>query len=206
MGSAAASGIETWRRVAGGFIAAIVLWTYAYARSHGDWPPGHPWSGMTLSLLAVHNFLPLKSKTVAGLVAALAGLGSAVLWLLSLQSASAARSGASAANAPQEVQSGAQLAGPVEAAADTALTEAARLAASCHPEGGPVGSGKVRVVYSEDGNVQSVEMLSEEFRDTLTGSCVRMVFRRAKIPAFNGPTTTFIKGFSIPAEGPGPAD
>ena len=48
--------------------------------------------------------------------------------------------------------------------------------------------------------MQSVDLLSEQFRDTLTGSYVRMVFRRARIPAFSGPSPTFIESFSIPSE------
>jgi hypothetical protein len=56
------------------------------------------------------------------------------------------------------------------------------------------------VVYSPDGSALAAEVLSKEFRDTLTGSCVRMVFRRATIPVFSAPTPTFIKSFSIPAE------
>ena len=74
------------------------------------------------------------------------------------------------------------------------------LASSCRPRGGPSGAGKARVIYSNDGDVQSVEILTAKFRDTLTGSCVRMVFRRAKIPPFKGEPPTFIKSFTIPEE------
>jgi len=88
----------------------------------------------------------------------------------------------------------------VNAAAATALGNAAKLASSCRPRGGPSGDGKARVIYSPDGEVQSVEILTAKFRDTLTASCVRMVFRRAKIPAFKGEPPTFIKSFTIPEE------
>jgi hypothetical protein len=88
----------------------------------------------------------------------------------------------------------------VNDAAATALTNASKLAASCRPPGGPSGEGKARVIYSQDGDVQSVEILTAKFRDTLTGSCVRMVFRRAKIPPFRGEAPTFIKSFKIPEE------
>ena len=88
----------------------------------------------------------------------------------------------------------------VNAAAATALGNAAKLASSCRPRGGPSGDGKARVIYSPEGEVQSVEILTAKFRDTLTGSCVRMVFRRAKIPAFKGEPPTFIKSFTIPEE------
>lgn len=88
----------------------------------------------------------------------------------------------------------------VNEAAAAALANSASLAASCRPRGGPAGAGKARVIYSNDGDVQSVEILTAKFRDTLTGSCVRMVFRRAKIPAFKGEPPTFIKSFTIPEE------
>ena len=88
----------------------------------------------------------------------------------------------------------------VNAAAATALGNAAKLASSCRPRGGPAGDGKARIIYSPDGEVQSVEILTAKFRDTLTASCVRMVFRRAKIPAFKGEPPTFIKSFTIPEE------
>ena len=88
----------------------------------------------------------------------------------------------------------------VNEAAAAALSNSANLAASCRPRGGPAGAGKARVIYSNDGEVQSVEILTAKFRDTLTGSCVRMVFRRAKIAPFKGEPPTFIKSFTIPEE------
>jgi hypothetical protein len=88
----------------------------------------------------------------------------------------------------------------VNEAAAAALGTSANLASSCRPRGGPAGPGKARIIYSNDGDVQSVEILTAKFRDTLTGSCVRMVFRRAKIPPFKGEPPTFIKSFTIPEE------
>lgn len=88
----------------------------------------------------------------------------------------------------------------VNEAAAAALGTSATLASSCRPRGGPSGPGKARIIYSNDGDVQSVEILTAKFRDTLTGSCVRMVFRRAKIPPFKGEPPTFIKSFTIPEE------
>ena len=88
----------------------------------------------------------------------------------------------------------------VNEAAAAALANSANLASSCRPRGGPSGAGKARVIYSNDGEVQSVEILTAKFRDTLTGSCVRMVFRRAKIPPFKGEPPSFIKTFTIPEE------
>jgi hypothetical protein len=88
----------------------------------------------------------------------------------------------------------------VNEAAATALGNSAKLASSCRPRGGPSGEGKARVIYSNEGEVQSVEILTAKFRDTLTGSCVKMVFRRAKIAPFKGEPPTFIKSFTIPEE------
>jgi hypothetical protein len=88
----------------------------------------------------------------------------------------------------------------VNDAAAAALGNSAKLASSCRPPGGATGPGKARVIYSNDGEVQSVEILTAKFRDTLTGSCVKMVFRRAKIPPFKGEPPTFIKSFTIPEE------
>jgi hypothetical protein len=88
----------------------------------------------------------------------------------------------------------------VNEAAAVALANSANLASSCRPSGGPAGPGKARIIYSNDGEVQSVEILTAKFRDTLTGSCVRMVFRRAKIPPFKGEPPTFIKSFTIPEQ------
>jgi hypothetical protein len=110
--------------------------------------------------------------------------------------------------APKAKAPKAEAAEPAQAPANSAVNEAAaaalatsaNLAASCRPSGGPAGQGKARIIYSPDGNVQSVEILTAKFRDTLTGSCVRMVFRRAKIPAFKGEPPTFIKSFTIPEE------
>lgn len=100
-----------------------------------------------------------------------------------------------ASEAPQAPASSA-----VNEAAAAALANSANLASSCRPRGGPAGSGKARVIYSNDGEVQSVEILTAKFRDTVTGSCVRMVFRRAKIPPFKGEPPTFIKSFTVPEE------
>jgi len=108
---------------------------------------------------------------------------------------------ASESDEPAPPPSSAPAAGSsVNEAAAAALASSAKLASSCRPRGGPSGAGKARIIYSQDGEVQSVEILTAKFRDTLTGSCVRMVFRRAKIPPFKGEPPTFIKSFTIPEE------
>ncbi len=83
-------------------------------------------------------------------------------------------------------------------AAASALSNSASLASSCRPPGGPTGTGKVRVTYNNDGSVGTVEVMPATFAGTTTGSCVSMLFRRAKIPAFKGEPPTFIKSFTIP--------
>jgi hypothetical protein len=198
MGATASDGYWTTRRVLGGFTGAIVLGMYAFAWRTGHWPSGHPWSGITLGLIASQSFLPLRSKL--GLVASVLAMLASVLWVLALPAFSAALSGSSEANDQQGVSAHEPAPGSVEAYATHALGEAAKVAAFCQPQGGPVGTGKVRVVYAQDGSVQSAEVLTQEFRDTVAGSCVRMAFLRAKIPAFSGPEPTFIKSFSISAE------
>jgi hypothetical protein len=83
-------------------------------------------------------------------------------------------------------------------AAAAALSSSSALASSCRPPGGPTGTGKVRVTYNNDGSVGTVEVMPATFAGTTTGSCVSMLFRRAKIPAFKGEPPTFIKSFTIP--------
>ena len=90
--------IEKLRQVAGAFVAALVVAMYSYAWWHGFWPPGHPWSGLTLSLLAVQNLLPLKSKPFAGVLVAVCLVVSAVLWGLSVRAAGAERDRSKAAS------------------------------------------------------------------------------------------------------------
>jgi len=82
-------------------------------------------------------------------------------------------------------------------AARVALTAAAELASGCHASGDPTGKGKARVVYSNDGSVKSVEILTQKFRETVSGGCVRLAFRRATIEPFVGPEPTFIKYFEL---------
>jgi len=188
MGSTPPGGTRNSQPILGGLFLAAVLWRYGSALRHGAWPASHPWSGIALSLLAVQFFFfPLK-RNVFGVGLWLASLGSALLWVLSYFSAADDEPKPPAGSSPMEI------------AAFWALAEAAKHASHCHPKGEPVGSGQVRVVYAQDGSVQSVDLLTEEFRDTVTGACVRTIFRRAKIPAFSEPGHIFIKSFTIVEE------
>jgi hypothetical protein len=84
-------------------------------------------------------------------------------------------------------------------AAKAALAEAATQAKNCRPAGGPSGTGRVEVHYEPSGKVSSVNILTGKFENTTTGSCVRMLFRRAKVPEFTGaPVVTVSKSFEIP--------
>jgi serine/threonine protein kinase len=71
-------------------------------------------------------------------------------------------------------------------AAKAALDEAAEKASHCRPAGDPTGEGRVQVTYEPSGRVASVSMLTSKFEDTAAGSCVLMLFRRARVPAFTG--------------------
>lgn len=84
-------------------------------------------------------------------------------------------------------------------AAKAALAAAASQVKNCRPPGGPTGSGQVQVRYEPSGKVSSVEILTNKFENTTTGSCVAMVFRRAKVPEFTGaPVVVVNKSFEIP--------
>jgi hypothetical protein len=84
-------------------------------------------------------------------------------------------------------------------AAKTALDEAAGQAKNCRPAGGPSGTGRVQVRYEPSGKVANVAILTSKFENTTAGSCVRMLFRRAKVPEFTGaPVVVVNKSFEIP--------
>lgn len=85
-----------------------------------------------------------------------------------------------------------------KSAAKAALDQAATQARNCRPEGGPSGSGQVQVVYEPSGKVASATILSEKFKGTTTGGCVRMLFRRARVPEFSGSVVKVNKRFDIP--------
>lgn len=82
-------------------------------------------------------------------------------------------------------------------AAKGALQDAAAQAANCRPAGGPTGSGKVQVRYDATGKVGSVSILTPGFENTTTGSCIQMVFRRAKIASFSGSPVVMTESFEI---------
>jgi uncharacterized protein DUF4339 len=83
-------------------------------------------------------------------------------------------------------------------AAATVLNDAADKAKNCRPKGGPTGKGRVRIRYEPNGKVSAVSVLTSKFENTVAGSCVTMLFRRASVPAFNGGAVVVNKSFDIP--------
>lgn len=76
---------------------------------------------------------------------------------------------------------------------------AGRAAALCGVVHGPKGSGKVRLRLGGYGNVVFVTFLTPGFEQTITGDCIRDVFRRAPgIPPFQGTSIYVDQSFEIP--------
>ncbi|MEO8182077.1 MAG: hypothetical protein ABI895_24850 [Deltaproteobacteria bacterium] len=71
-------------------------------------------------------------------------------------------------------------------AAQAALTAAADQAKNCRPIGGPSGAGTVQVQYEPTGRVGLVTIVTPGFENSDAGACIQMLFRRARVPAFNG--------------------
>jgi hypothetical protein len=75
---------------------------------------------------------------------------------------------------------------------------AAEHAEQCRPPGGPRGRGRVQVRFDPSGKVGAAWMLTPQFDNTTTASCVLMLFRRAAIPEFEGVPELVVKSFEIP--------
>ena len=75
-------------RLAGTFVAFIVVFLYTKGFQGKSWPPGHPWSGIAESLLAISLFTSSysgrRSKVVGFCFAVLATI-SAILWSMGAQ-------------------------------------------------------------------------------------------------------------------------
>jgi hypothetical protein len=91
-------------------------------------------------------------------------------------------------------------------AARRALRQAAEQARECRAVGAAAGLGQVELSYEPSGRVSTVVILTERFAGTATGSCVQMLFRRARVPAFQGQAAVVLsESFEIPASsGPKP--
>jgi hypothetical protein len=80
--------MATLQRVTGLIVVVVVILGYAFALRAGVWPPGHPWSGITLLSLAAFQLGtrvvadPLKrEKSVLARGAVFLTLVAAALWL-----------------------------------------------------------------------------------------------------------------------------
>jgi hypothetical protein len=71
-------------------------------------------------------------------------------------------------------------------AAQAALTAASEQVKNCRPIGGPSGAGTVQVQYEPSGRVASVTIVTPGFENSDAAGCIQMLFRRARVPAFNG--------------------
>jgi hypothetical protein len=83
-------------------------------------------------------------------------------------------------------------------AAKRVLDFAAEQVKQCGQPGGPSGPGRVEVRYGPSGKVVAVLLLTERFENTVTASCIRLLFRRAEVPAFTGAAMIFVqKSFEV---------
>jgi hypothetical protein len=82
-------------------------------------------------------------------------------------------------------------------AAQSALEDAAALAATCRQEDTPSGAVRVAVTFVATGKVTQALVESGPVRGTPTGSCVASKFRTAQIPAFSGARVTVHKTLSF---------
>ncbi len=105
---------------------------------------------------------------------------------------------APAAKKEEEAPAPVSNAGPFSiSAAQAALGSAAASAGSCKKPGGPTGAGKVQVTFAPSGRVTSATVNGPPFAGTPVGGCVASMFRRAKVPPFNGSPVTVSKSFSV---------
>ncbi len=82
-------------------------------------------------------------------------------------------------------------------AAISALASAAAAASGCKRPDGPTGSGRVTVTFMPSGRATGANVSGGGFGGTSVGGCVASVFRRAKIPPFDGDPVTVSKSFTI---------
>jgi predicted Zn finger-like uncharacterized protein len=83
-------------------------------------------------------------------------------------------------------------------AAIAALSSAASACSGCKRPDGPTGPGKVTVTFAPSGRVTSALITGGSYGGTAVGGCVASVFRRAKVPPFDGGPVTVAKSFHIP--------
>ncbi len=83
------------------------------------------------------------------------------------------------------------------AAARAALESAAGSAPACKRPGGPTGSGRVTVTFAPSGRVTTATVSGGDYGGSAVGGCVAGLFRRARVPPFDGAPTTVAKSFNI---------
>jgi type II secretory pathway pseudopilin PulG len=81
-------------------------------------------------------------------------------------------------------------------AAREALSHASADAASCRRTGGPTGRGQVTTIFEPDGRVSRAKV-GPPFAGTTVGACVANTFKKAWVPAFEGPRVTVSKSFFL---------
>ena len=77
------------------------------------------------------------------------------------------------------------------------LTSVASAAQSCKRPGGPLGTGRVVVLFAPSGVAQSATVTGPPFEGTSTGACVAGRFRAVRVPAFSGSPYSVAKSFTI---------
>jgi hypothetical protein len=82
-------------------------------------------------------------------------------------------------------------------AAKAELSKIATTLGTCKKAGGPTGSGKVMLTFSNDGKVEAARLDGKPFAKTPVGECVLARFSEAKVPAFGGGTQPTEKTFTI---------
>jgi predicted Zn finger-like uncharacterized protein len=68
---------------------------------------------------------------------------------------------------------------------------------SCKKEGGPTGSGHVKVTFQPNGTVSTVEVDQPPFQGTSVGGCIAGKYRGVKIPPFSGSPVGVGKSFVL---------
>ena len=75
--------LQVFQVVVGFFLIALMGLLYGMAGASGRWPPGHPWSGITLYLLAFVQFAyAFRLPKAVGLFFAGLVIVTCILWIL----------------------------------------------------------------------------------------------------------------------------
>ncbi len=89
---------------------------------------------------------------------------------------------------------------PLKFNVEAAKAELSKIAATlntCKKAGGPTGSGKIMLTFSNDGKVEAATLDGKPFAKTPVGECVLARFSDAKVPTFGGGTQPTAKTFTI---------